>query len=152
MSDSDVEFLVDRIYVLTRMGDDGQFERVAEIPLGAAPTDNAEGSSVCVHCYEPEPARFPGMPRQEADWIREERMALKRRRNGSSRRRRRRRIPSQRGDDVSSPASPAAYARGKGHLVQDTPEVVARKRVERRAKREALTARARDSDGLAGKN
>jgi hypothetical protein len=63
-----LEFPIDRIYLLQRLGDEGQFECVAEFLLG-----NQE-ETVVVH--DP-PKRFAFMPETEADWVREERMKLK---------------------------------------------------------------------------
>ena len=106
--DTSTTFAVNEIYLLHRKGDDGQFERLATLGLG-------RNGSVTVH----EPSLpFDGMPREEADWVREERMKMKRRRNGRGRRGRRR----------SSPDRPPP----------DSPEVIARKRAERKAKREAM--------------
>lgn len=106
-----LEFILDRIYLLERIGDDGQFLRVAEIGLG-------QGSTSII--TDP-PTPFPGMPSTEDDWVHEERMKLKSRRNGKSGRgnqQRRRRPWTTR--------------------VPDTPEIIAAKRAERKAKRERL--------------
>jgi hypothetical protein len=151
LSGSDLEFLADRIYVLTRGSDDGQFERVAEIPLGVVISDEADGTAVGVHCYEPDPSPFLGMPQQEADWVRERRMALKSRRNGSLRHRRRKHYPRKDGDQASSPGrSGIRYTKGEGRRRRDPPEVIAAKRAGRQAKRAAFAAQTRDSDGVAG--
>ena len=65
-----LEFDVEEIYVLKRVGDDGQFKILATLPLG-----NHGGASM-VQVYDPLLA-FPGMPLEEEDWVREERMQLK---------------------------------------------------------------------------
>jgi 2'-5' RNA ligase len=104
-------FPVQEIYLLHRQGDAGQFRRVATIGLG----DQCRGWK----SHHP-PLPFCHMPTEEADWVREERMKLKQRRNrkGGGRRggRRQRR---------TSPSPP------------DSPEIIAQKRAERKAKREA---------------
>ena len=66
------------IYVLHRKGDDGQFVRVAELPLGS----QSSWSQLSA------PTPFDSMPETEADWIRDERRKLKQRRNKKQRRRR----------------------------------------------------------------
>jgi 2'-5' RNA ligase len=69
-----VQFEIEEIYLLQRKGDDGQFLRVASIPLG---DDN--GKDVTLHVP---PVPFCHMPAEEEDWVRKERMQLKARRNG----------------------------------------------------------------------
>jgi 2'-5' RNA ligase len=113
---SNLEFVLDRIYLLERIGDDGQFLRVAEIGLGE------EESSTKEAIFDP-PAPFPGMPATEEDWVYEERMKLKSRRNGKGRKNRRK---QQRRRRSWTPRVP------------DTPEVIAAKQAERKAKRERL--------------
>lgn len=71
---TDLEFVVDVIYILERKGDDGQFLRVADVSLGKC-------SNVIVH---PTPIAFRLMPNTEVDWVREERMKLKQRRNNKT--------------------------------------------------------------------
>ena len=68
-----VSFKVSEIYLLMREGDDGQFKILATIPLFNDPA-----------------LPFADMPLTEEDWVREERMAMKKRRNGNRRRRNRR--------------------------------------------------------------
>jgi 2'-5' RNA ligase len=102
-------FEVKQIYLLQRKGDDGQFLKLATVGLG-------ESSDVQLH--NP-PEAFPGMPTQEEDWVREERLALKNRRNRKWRRR---------------------GPRGSNSRSTDTPEEVAAKRAARKAKRERLLA------------
>lgn len=105
-----LECIIDRIYLLHRQGDAGQFEIVAEIPLGREP-------SFETLLYRPS-RPFAHMPDIEVDWVRDERIKLKQRRNGSQRRRGRR-------------------PRSRSPRVPDSPQVVAAKRAERQAKREA---------------
>lgn len=121
-----LEFLVDRIYLMHRKGDDGQFLRVAEILLG-----EEHNTGVIVH---DSPKKFCHMPETEADWVYQERQALKARRNrkasGNASRRRYRSAP------------------GTRPRTKDSPEVIAAKRAERKAKREmaeAATATAGES-------
>jgi hypothetical protein len=102
--------LIREIYVLQRRGDEGQFERVATVPLlgktktttpltkpldgtdanhtRAVVSNNNVNQEIQVH--DP-PLPFPGMPLVEEDWVRAERKQLQQRRNGKSRGRRRRR-------------------------------------------------------------
>lgn len=72
-----LSFRVDHVCLLQRVGDDGQFMRVAELQLGS--------SSVALHATSPK--RFPLMPEREPEWTHEERMKLKARRKGNTRRR-----------------------------------------------------------------
>eukprot|EP00532_Pseudo-nitzschia_australis_P007226 CAMPEP_0168167402 /NCGR_PEP_ID=MMETSP0139_2-20121125/2529_1 /TAXON_ID=44445 /ORGANISM="Pseudo-nitzschia australis, Strain 10249 10 AB" /LENGTH=368 /DNA_ID=CAMNT_0008084639 /DNA_START=276 /DNA_END=1382 /DNA_ORIENTATION=+ len=126
-----LEFVVDRIYLLHRKGDDGQFLRVAEIALGdncdtsnylASTSNNNEKyadpmprrAMVETKIFDP-PQAFPDMPNQEEEWVYQERMLLK------SRRRRR-----GRSKGIRVPRIP------------DTPEVIAEKRAQRKAKKEGL--------------
>lgn len=106
-----LDFVIDRVYLLQRKGDGGQFERVAEVGLG----QNTTVSQI----FHP-PLAFPDMPAAEDDWIYEERMKMKYRRN-----RRSGRGGQNRG-----------IRRPKKMRVPDTPEIIAKKRVERKAKRE----------------
>jgi len=130
--DNGFEFVVDTIYVLTRQGDDGQFQRVADISLGSTST-----AAAVVH--DP-PLPFGPMPTTEADWVREERMKMKERRKGGGGRRRRRGNHSTGRRRSASPRVP------------DTPEVIAAKRAERKAKREAAEAMARAAAGALDNN
>jgi 2'-5' RNA ligase len=110
-----LEFQLDRIYLLRRQGDGGQFLRIADIGLGKSGTQQYWGS---------EPRPFPSMPTIEADWVYEERMKLKARRNHGQR---------GRGGSKRYRNGPRAPQR-----IPDTPEVIAAKRAERQAKRERL--------------
>ena len=116
--DTSIEFLVDEVYLLSRKGDGGQFERLVTLGLGS------EGQ---VRVHNP-PSPFDYMPRKEVDWVREERMKLKQRRNRKSSRGGRRR-------------------RKGSHPPPDTPEVIAQKRAERKAKREALDEEVGQKEG-----
>lgn len=115
---SDVSFVMKEIYLLQRKGDGGQFLRMATVSLGHA---NSNG----IQLHDP-PEPFPAMPLVEEDWVKQDRMKMKERRNRSWQRRRRghgrRRTPS---DDSSGART-------------DTPEIIAAKRAERKAKRERL--------------
>ena len=115
-----LDFLVDRIYLLHRKGDDGQFLRVAEILLG-----ESHETGVIVH--EP-PKKFCHMPETEADWVYQERQALKARRN---------RKASGNGGRRNYRSAQRTRPRTK-----DSPEVIAAKRAERKAKREMAEAAA----------
>ena len=80
LTDTDrFQFLLDRIYLLERKGDQGQFLRVAEIALGA-------NSSQTKIFDLPQP--FPDMPKHEEEWVYNERMQMKSRRKSNNRRRR----------------------------------------------------------------
>jgi len=81
-----VKFRCEEIYVLQRKGDDGQFQIVATIRLGKLAAEN--GASIE---RSEKPRAFVGMPQVEEDWVREERMKLKKRRNRGGRGRRSRR-------------------------------------------------------------
>lgn len=117
------EFSVNEIYVLKRIGDDGQFKILASLPLG----ENSTGAQV----HDP-PIVFPAMPLAEEDWVREERMALKARRNGNGRRGKRRSRPRKKKGPLCRGASKS----------RDTPEEIDKKRAERAAKRERLAQEA----------
>ena len=122
-----LDFFMDRVYLLKRSGDGGQFERLAEVGLGPDSTTTI---------YDP-PQRFPSMPQEEADWVYEERMKLKARRNGNGRgggRLRRRRRHGAR----DGPNSGNDGTRQDTRKTRDSPEVIAAKRAERQAKRERL--------------
>ena len=73
-----LEFVLDRIYLLQRQGDDGQFLRVAVIGLGMASQ---------TRIFDP-PQPFPDMPQCEDEWVKKERMLLKARRKGNRKSRR----------------------------------------------------------------
>jgi 2'-5' RNA ligase len=109
-----LEFVLDRVYLLRRQGDDGQFLRIAEIGLGPDST---------VERLDPSRS-FPDMPTKEDDWVHEERMNLKARRNGRDRRG---------GGRLTQRRS-----RSREPRVPDTLEAIATKRAERKAKRERL--------------
>eukprot|EP00980_Cylindrotheca_fusiformis_P009301 scaffold2042_cov123-Cylindrotheca_fusiformis.AAC.8 len=120
--DPPLEFVLDRIYLLERFGDGGQFLRVAQIGLGSSTTHQLDEIII----FDP-PSPFPDMPMSEADWVYEERRKQKSRRNGrrgggNNRSRRRR-----------STTTARAPSR-----IPDPPEVIAAKRAERKAKRERL--------------
>jgi 2'-5' RNA ligase len=85
-------FYVQEIYVLQRQGDDGQFHKVATIPLGknsitSSLTTNTEEKTAkeqdinndFIRHVPPKP--FLLMPTKEEDWVRAERIKLKERRN-----------------------------------------------------------------------
>lgn len=109
--DSSISFPVNEVYLLYRKGDGGQFERLATISVG-------KESHVQVHIPT---LPFHRMPNEEAEWVHEERMKLKQRRN-------------QRG---SRGCGQRKSRTGRTRSPPDTPEVIAQKRAERRAKREA---------------
>ena len=116
-----LEFQLDRIYLLRRQGDGGQFLRVADIGLG---------KSGRYHYWGNDPRPFPGMSTEEADWVYEERLKLKARRNNGGYRRR---GGGRGGSTRFRNDGPARSQR-----IPDTPEVIAAKRAERQAKREHL--------------
>lgn len=118
--DDGTSFQVEEVYLLERKGNGGQFMRVTTLPLGK---ENSE-----IQLHDP-PSPFPGMPLEEEDWVKEERMKLKERRNHSwkGRRHRRGRGNSAPGDD----------SRGRNRST-DTPEIIAAKRADRKAKLERL--------------
>lgn len=107
-------FRVDCIYLLKRKGDGGQFLRVATIPLG---------DESMVELHNP-PEAFPAMPQEEEDWVREERKKMQDRRRRPWKNRRRKRGGQRRDRGLSKST--------------DTPEMIAAKRAERKAKRERL--------------
>lgn len=77
-----LHFVLDRIYLLERKGDEGQFLRVAEIALGG----NSNASNVTKLFDPPQP--FPDMPKTEDEWVYEERMLMKSRRKNNRKPRR----------------------------------------------------------------
>ena len=115
---NELSFVMDRVYLLKRQGDGGHFHRLAEVFLGQTEEANKEEYQI----YEP-PLPFPSMPLFEADWVYQERMALKKRRNWSGNRRGGKRYRRRRSDEPRVP---------------DTPEEIERKRAERKLKRERL--------------
>ena len=117
-----LEFDLDRIYLLRRQGDGGQFLRVAEVGLGK------QGRSVT---WDP-PLAFPDMPVTEEEWVYEERMKLKKRRNNNGR--------GKRGSSQRS-------RRPREPRIPDTPEVIAAKRAERKAKRERELLKTEEAKG-----
>ena len=119
---NELSFVMDRVYLLKRQGDGGQFHRLAEVFLGQTEEANKEEYQI----YEP-PLPFPSMPLFEADWVYQERMALKKRRNWSGNRRGGKRYRRRRSDEPRVP---------------DTPEEIERKRAERKLKRERLAQEA----------
>ena len=120
-----LEYDVKEIYVLKRVGDDGQFKILATLPLGRRNNNSHD------YLHDP-PLTFPGMPSIEEDWVREERMKLKARRNGNGRRgQRKSRRTKRKGPVGRSPSK-----------TRDSPEVIAKKRAERVAKKERLAQEA----------
>eukprot|EP00978_Attheya_sp_CCMP212_P027356 scaffold91610_cov58-Attheya_sp.AAC.8 len=120
-------FVVNEIYVLVRDGDNGQFERAITIPLGNYNRNRSNNNNTLMVHHPTLP--FPGMPTVEEDWVREERMKLKKRRNGrGGGRPRRRQTNDTRKVHGGSPRRPST----------DTPEEIAAKRAARKAKRERL--------------
>ena len=84
------EFVLDRIYLLERKGDQGQFLRVAEIALGVANDANdtpGVANSSQTKIFDP-PQPFPDMPQSEDEWVYNERMLLKSRRKNNMKSRR----------------------------------------------------------------
>ena len=75
-----LSFHVPEIYLLERKGDDGQFKIAATIPLG-------KGSKTV---YHNQPIPFPAMPKEEEEWVYNERMEMKNRRKRGNKRRKRR--------------------------------------------------------------
>ncbi|KAL7557012.1 hypothetical protein ACA910_014229 [Epithemia clementina (nom. ined.)] len=124
----ELSFLMDRIYLLQRKGDGGQFHRVAEIYLGSNNYANKQGFEI-----HQTPLPFPEMPTTEVDWVYQERMALKKRRNWS-------------GNNRGSRKNRRGRRRDDGPRVPDTPEEIERKRSERRLKRERLAQEQSDKD------
>jgi 2'-5' RNA ligase len=114
LQDGLLQFTVDRIYLLRREGDEGQFLRLAEIGLGA---DSS------VELFQT-PQSFPDMPISEDPWVHEERMKLKSRRNG--------------GPKGAWRTKQQRRERSRDPRVPDSPEVIAAKREARKSKREQL--------------
>jgi hypothetical protein len=80
-------FVVDRVYLLQRKGDEGQFLRVAEIPLGAANDASSVTDRSETKIFDP-PQPFPDMPQREDEWVYNERMLQKSRRKNNRKPRR----------------------------------------------------------------
>lgn len=129
--DPPLEFILDRIYLLERFGDGGQFLRVAQIGLGD------DTASQIDEIFDP-PSPFPDMPTEEADWVHEERMNLKSRRNGN------------RGSKGG--ANRERRRRSREARIPDTPEVIAAKRAQRQAKRERLEREQQEQQALGGES
>jgi 2'-5' RNA ligase len=129
-----IRYTTDEIYVLRRVGDEGQFEISATVSLAMERPNVIDDESLPSFCrvqiHDP-PIRFPNMPTTEEKWVLEERTKLKARRNGSWKTRRRTRAGRQRRN-----------GRNKKERVPDTPDIIAEKRAARKAKREALAAEA----------
>jgi 2'-5' RNA ligase len=126
LNPNDLQFLVDRIYLLERKGDDGQFLRVAEIALGGQNHDVSAAQPTMravTKIFDP-PLEFPGMPDKEEEWVYDGRMKLKEQRRSGYRSR--------------------GGGRGRRKFwnritrVPDTPDIIAAKRAERKSKRESL--------------
>lgn len=120
-----LEFDVREIYLLKRIGDDGQFKILATLPLG----ENSAGPQVF-----PQLLPFPSMPMVEEDWVRQERMALKARRNGNGNRKNTK-------DSTHRKRQAGNTNRGPSRS-RDSPEEIAKKRAERALKRERLAQEA----------
>ena len=114
-----LEFPLDRIYLLRRQGDGGQFLRMADVGLGKSGT---------YQYWADQPRPFPGMPIKEADWVYEERMKLKARRNNGG----------YRGRGGSRKQFRKDGHPPRSQRIPDSPEIIAAKRAERQAKREQL--------------
>jgi len=82
-----LEFVVDRVYLLQRKGDEGQFLRVAEIPMGAASGASSVANGNQTKILDP-PQPFPDMPQREDEWVYKERMLQKSRRKNNRKSRR----------------------------------------------------------------
>jgi 2'-5' RNA ligase superfamily len=144
-----LEFWVDRIYLLHRKGDNGQFCIVAEIPLlgghdDDAPTrasqpkktdgDVASISSIAsLQVYHPPRPFLEFMPETECDWVRQARLELKSRRN----RRSSSSYGRARGEKALRGGGGGRQERSRpSSRSPDSPEVIAAKQAARKAKRE----------------
>lgn len=123
-----LEFDVREIYLLKRIGDDGQFKILAALPLG----QNSAEPQVF-----PQLLPFPSMPMVEEDWVRQERMALKARRNGNGGNGNRKNTK----DSTHRKRGAGNINRGPSRS-RDSPEEIAKKRAERALKRERLAQEA----------
>ena len=147
--DDCLEFILDRIYLLQRKGDEGQFLRVAEIALGGDTTTCDDTTSNIIpggssedsrrprttafvvaaktKIFDP-PQAFPDMPNHEEEWVYKERMLMKsrRRKNNNGTRGGRQQQHQRRRQGTQGPR------------ILDTPELIAEKRAQRKAKREHL--------------
>ena len=84
--DARFHFLLDRIYLLERKGDEGQFLRVAEIALGGGNDGCDVANTSHTKIFDP-PQPFPDMPQREDEWVYNERMQMKSRRKNNRKRR-----------------------------------------------------------------
>lgn len=125
------QFDVSEIYLAIRRGDNGQYERLVTIGLGR--NNNAGKTATTVVVHDP-PSRFPHMPLTELEWVREERMQLKRRRRGKG----------------SGKNRQGRQRQGRSQRVRDSPEVIAAKQAARKLKRQALEAAAAESNKDSG--
>ena len=122
---NDITFDVNEIYILQRTGYDGQFLKVATIALGEPPDSDSTGITI----HDP-PVAFPDMPLVEEEWMRDERMKLKKLLDDAWKGRPRLGRPKKRrsrseADDSREPSRS-----------RDTPEESAAKRAARKEKRE----------------
>ena len=136
-----IRYTTTEIYVLRRVGDEGQFEISATISLETDQSNDIGSISSTSHrrvqVHDP-PIPFPDMPDTEEEWVYEERMELKARRNSSWKTRGRKRAGRKRRNGRNKERIP------------DTPEIIAEKRAARKAKREALAAEAASAATEAG--
>jgi len=161
---SPLSFWCKEFYLLERDGDDGQFQRRATIALGkndsikaweTTSRSNTNMNSVLdgVRFHDP-PLGFPGMPVFEDHWVRAELEALKARRTKNHRNNRRRgtgtrksyraRKKARNDAEALASATPmpmptnanAKRAVSPSRKQHDTAEEIARKRAERKARRE----------------
>lgn len=77
---NNIDFPVNEIYLLKRVGDNGQFHRIADIRLGDD-RSRSIGYENDVVLYEHNAKPFEYMPQSEPSWTYTERMKLKKRRN-----------------------------------------------------------------------
>ena len=133
-----IRYTTNEIYILRRVGDEGQFEIAATILLDTDRSNNIDSHDTTPHqrvqVHDP-PIPFPDMPDTEEEWVYEERMKLKARRNSSWKTRGRKRAGRKRRNGRNKERIP------------DTPEIIAEKRAARKAKREALAAEAATEAG-----
>ena len=126
-----IRYITEEIYVMRRVGDEGQFKISATISLATGQSKNIDSVSSTshrrCHVHDP-PIPFPDMPTTEEEWVYEERMKLKARRNSSWKTRGRKRAGRKRRNGRNKERIP------------DTPEIIAEKRAARKAKREAAAA------------